>query len=702
MRLYRAASGLLPRGFPDDYGAGMEAMFRDEWRARTRVGRVVLVGRAAADLVWTAITVRVLGTHGTRLEGGTTMTMWTGWGMDLRTSLRALARAPLFTGSAALSLALGFGGVATVYALADQMLLDPIEGVRDADALVELTPAGLPYPVVQDYQRAMRTLSGVAAHRARTAALELGPGADPRPVPVGVVSANYFDVLGVSPERGRLLTPSDSLQGAPLVAVLSHAIWTELGRRDDVIGTDVRINGAAFRVVGVAPAGFSGLRLWTHPAVFIPVEGWNAASLGRTPTVDRRGWGWMAAVARLAPGASVAAAVEEVRDVAEQIVTAHPENEADLAQVGVVPARLRAADEAGGALPPLLLALGGMALLALLAAAANVANLLLSRATRRARELSVRAALGAGRARLARLAMVEYGLLVALGAALGLGLSVVALRALGAMPLPGGIRIDVAGFRPDPFYLTAACLLLLLVVAVAGIAPALASGRVSSSLAMSDRSGGGGPRGGRLRAGLAALQVGVSVVLLAGTLLFGQSIVRALGVDLRFTPEQLAVVRIDASLFRDDRAAASSAVSRLLEQIREQPGVDAASWSTVAPLTQDRETETFDIVGRAWPDRRPSVEINAVGGDFFEASGIPLVSGNAEAVAGPVRTPTVVVTESMARRYWPDESPVGATLAIMARSSRWRPWRPTRASTDSAVTPGRWSSACSPPCPRLR
>jgi cell division protein FtsX len=169
----------------------------------------------------------------------------------------------------------------------------------------------------------------------------------------------------------------------------------------------------------------------------------------------------------------------------------------------------------------------------------------------------------------------------------------------------------------------------------------------------------------RVRGFLAAAQVAAGVVLLAVTLLFGQSIVKALRVDLGFDASRMAVVHLDASLFKDDRAAVSRAVFGVTEEIRTRPGIDAASWSTVAPLTRDVEEESFDIVGRVWPDRRPVVEVNAVGGDFFDASGIPFIAGDPRAARGRVTTPVVVVTESMARRFWPDESPVGAHMVVM-------------------------------------
>jgi predicted permease len=665
VRLYgRAVARLLPDPFRSRYGPAMEAMFRDEWAARGATARVALGVRAIADVGWTAVAERLRASAGTL--GGGVATMWgNGMQMDLRTSLRTLRRSPLFTLAAALSLALGVGGVATVYALADHLLLDPIRGVAAPDRLVELSERALPYPVVQDLQgEALRSFTGIAAHRMRTVALELGGGVEARPVQLGIVTGNYFDLLGVAPARGRLLSPADTVPGSALSAVLSHGLWTEMGSPPDVTGTDVRINGTPFRVVGVAPRGFSGLRLWAQPAVWIAVESWPAVSLGRTPDVHSRGWGWTAVVARLAPGVQVGAATDEVRAAGARIGRAHPENDGVLEDVALIPSRTQAAEQASAVLQPLLLALGGMSLLALFAAAANVANLLLARATRRARELAMRVALGAGRGHLARLVAIEGALLVGLGSALGVAISALALRLLGAVRLPGDIRIGASGIAPDARVVLVGGALLVAVVAVSALAPMLTAMRVSAGLAGGDRSGGGAPKGVRLRRVLAGVQVAVGVVLLAGTLLFGQSIVRALSVDLGFDPTHMAVIGVDASLFRDGQDEAMVAVDRLLGEIRERPGVEAAAWSLTPPLSSGADQESFDIVGRAWPDRKPVVEVNAVGSDFFRASGIPLVAGDASAVEGSIAAPVVVVNESMAERYWPGISPVGSSVVI--------------------------------------
>jgi len=639
----------------------METMLRDEWRERGASGRAWLLVRAAVDLVGTAVSERLDdGSHG---EGRRKM-RWAEMGMDLRVSLRSLARTPMFTVTAVTSLALGVGGVATVYAVADRLLLRPLPGVRDPGSLVEIGPGSLPYPVVEDLAAGMGTLEGVAGHRMRTVALDPGGGGDARPVLAGIVTGSYFQLLGVTPVLGRALAPTDNVEGARPVAVLSHALWTEMGGGADVLGKELGVNGVAFTVVGVAPAGFGGLQLWRSPAFWMTVESWPTVSLGRTPDVHSRNWGWIAAVGRVREGVGVPAVVDQVRSVASAVAQAHPENRPDVEELRVVSSRTRAAGGAGDVLRPLLLALAGVVALGLAAAAANVANLLLARATHRARELGIRVALGADRFRLGRLLAVESTILVVLGGLVGFGLSVAAVHGLASVRLPGGVTLDAVGLRPDLRLLALAGSVLLLVTAVVGVTPAFSAARTGPGALVAVRSGGSRPSSLRLRAAFAAAQVAVGVILLAGTALFGRSMVRALGVDVGFDAARLGVVRVDGSLFRDDQAGAASALARLVEVLSEQPGVEAASWATVAPLTQDAEGESFDIVGRPWPGNPPTVEVSAVGPDFFRAAGIPLVRAMGGALGGMPDVPVVVVNETMARRFWPGGEALGSRIHI--------------------------------------
>lgn len=663
VRLYRAALRILPRSFRRQRGDAMVAMLAEEWHERSGASRGRLLVRAFVDLVWTAVATRMGRSRRREGRGG----LWDGLGMDLRSALRSLARAPLFTVAAVLSLALGVGGVATVYAVGDRLMLRPLESVADPEGLVAVEPGSFSYPAYREVAARAGSFSAMAAHRLRGVALDPGGGARPRPVEAGVVTGNYFDVLGVPAASGRLLTPDDNREGAPHTVVLSHALWSELGASPDVVGSTLHVNGVPFHVIGVAAPGFEGLRLWSRPALWIPVESWPAVSLGRTPDIDSWGWRWISIVGRLRPGVDRAEGSTEARAIAGEIDREQGRGVPDLEEVAVVPASNLAAGDTRDTLRTLLFALAGVVALALLAAASNVANLLLARGTRRRRELAVRAALGARRFHLARLVAVESTLLVTAGLAAGFLLSVLVLRGLALVELPGGLGVGGASLEADPRLFALAAAILAVVTGVAGIGPAVLAGRAGSpgGHGPAARGSTGGRVGVRLRAAFVAVEVAVAVVLLSGTALFGTSMLEALRVDLGFEPRGLAVARVDASLFVDDRPAASSAVQRLLRELAEGAAVEAVSWSTVPPLAPEEIRETFTIVGRPSPDAPPSVELNEVGSGFFRAAGIPLVRGARALGQRDVDTPMAVINEAMAARYWPGRDPVGQRITLM-------------------------------------
>ena len=657
IRLYRRALRLLPQAFRETRGDAMLAMLEDEWKERGSRGRVAVALRASVDLIGTAVATRVW------VDGAAGA--WSGGvNEDLRGSLRSLTRAPLFTAAAVLSLALGVGGVGTVYAVADRLMLRPIGGVFEPQRLIELVPGGISYPAYQDFAGGMRSLD-LAAHRMRPVALEPGRSAPPRPAQAALVSGNYFDVLGVSAALGRTLGESDNRASAASVTVLSNALWTELGRPDDVLGSTIRVNGTPYEVVGVAPADFTGLRLWVEPSLWITIESWPLASAGRTPDPSSRDWWWLQTVGRLQTGMTMAAATEDARSAAERIGEAYPDERGPLGGTQVVPLRTRAADSAGDVLGPMLLALAGVVALALLAAASNVANLLLARATMRGRELGIRAALGADRLRLGRLLAVESGVLVVAGLGVGFLLAALALRALATVQLPYGIGFEGAALRVDGRLLLLTAAMLAMVALVAGLSPALSASRTGPASLGSTRGATSGRWSLRLRGVFVSIQVMVGVVLLAGTALLGRSMSAAVRVDLGMDATRLGVIQVDASLFNEDAVGASQALNRLTQRLREEPGVDAASWSTVPPLTQGMDREGFGIVGRPWPEGGyQTVEVTAVGGEYFRTTRIRLVRGDVGGVDQP-NAPVAVINEAMARRYWPDQDPIGARLQIL-------------------------------------
>lgn len=637
----------------------MEAMFAEEWRERRGLGRALWGARALVDLAVTSVAARV--NHGEEGTGMERSGAGSGLPSDVRSALRGLRRAPLFTTTAVLSLGLGTGGVATVYGLADRLLLRPLEGVEAPGELVEVVPGGLPWPFYQELAPELESLASLAVHRTRSVAVETGD--EPRPARLGLVSGDFFRTLGLRAAHGRLLTPSDEGSGGQPVAVLSHDRWTALGAPLDLERVPLRVNDVALEVVGVAPAGFDGLRLGSTPAVWTTVPVWDRMSLGRTPDTGRAGWGWLAYVGRLGPGTTIEGASAELSAVASRIAASDPAYDR-LDALTLVPARTRYAEAAGGALRPLLLGLGGVVALALLAAGANVANLVLARATRRRRELRVRAALGAEPRHLARLLLVESALLAGGGLATGVALAWLAGRGIGALELPGGLTLEETGLRLDPALAVLAAGALAVVTLLVGVAPALLASRQGRPEPAGGRTSTGGRRALRLRSAFVAFQVAVGVVLLSGTSVLGGSVSRALDTDLGMDVSGLGVVTVDASLYQDDLPAASRALEGVLARLRDAPGVTAASWAGLPPLTPDAAIETVQVEGRPVPETRPVVEVNEVGPGFLEAAGIPLLRGRGvdeeTAASGGA-----VLSEAAARMLFADGDPLGARLRVM-------------------------------------
>lgn len=252
-----------------------------------------------------------------------------------------------------------------------------------------------------------------------------------------------------------------------------------------------------------------------------------------------------------------------------------------------------------------------------------------------------------------------------LGLAAGFLLSTVALQALGGLRLPGGLALEETALRVDGRLLLLAAGTLVLVTMLIGVAPALTAIRMDPGRLAPGRGTTGSRTNLQLRSWFVSLQVAISVVLLAGTAMFGRSLVEALDVDLGFDPNELGVMVVDASLFQEDRSSAARVIHQLVEVLEDHPGMAAASWATVAPLTRDEERETFRIIGRDMGDPTPSVEFNSVGADFFRAAGIPLVRGDGQALREPIAEPLLVVNEAMAARYWPEDDPMNGRVQIM-------------------------------------
>ncbi|HKG91127.1 MAG TPA: ABC transporter permease [Gemmatimonadaceae bacterium] len=610
---------------------------------------------------------------------------------DLRFATRQLVRSPGFALAAVVALALGIGANATLFALVDAVLLRPLPGVVAAERLVEGSSPSISYPAYVDFRDRVRTLAGLAGFREREMALGDGAaGAAPEVVTGVVATGNYFAVLGARAALGRTFAPPDDAPGAPPVAVVSDGFWRRrLGADPAAVGRTIVLNGAAVTVVGVAERGFRGTHVALAPDVWVPVAAWPHVAPGsmRRMDVNRRGWGWVTTVARLAPGATIGQAQAEMDAEGARQLAAYPRETDGNPAPRLYPATVAAAGPRGarGAIVGFSTVLFGIVALVLLVACASVANLLLARAARRRREMGVRLSLGAGRGRLVRQLLTESLLLAALAGAVALGATVLAMRAIGRVTVADGISLGALGLEMDARVIAFTTGLALFTGLAFGLAPAWRASRVdvitSLKAGSGDAGGGGGgggrgrAPGGRLRGGLVVVQVALSLVLLVGAGLFARGLQRALSLDTGYRAlDQVALAGASTGLTRWDAPRAAQFYRDVVARLEATPGVRAAAWTEMVPLSGEVNRESIGVPGYVpRPRERMSVELNIVGAHYFDAVGLAPSRGRVfDAAVGALINqgpPEAVVNESMAKRYWPTADAVGQQLRVMGLSA---------------------------------
>ncbi len=601
---------------------------------------------------------------------------------DLRYGLRVLRRSPVFAMVAILTLALGIGATAAIFQLIDTIGIRalPVENPRE---LVEVRPDGpqafgiydgfnarVTYPLFEELRVRQQALSAMFAWGA--ADLIVGRGADAQPVPVLWVSGNAFGVLGLSPERGRLLAPDDDRRGCGAsAAVVSYGFWqTHFGGRDDAIGSRLTIQQQPFTVIGVTPAGFNGLEIGQTFDIAIPL---CAAALwdGRLEWRDR--W-WLTVMGRLDPDWTIARANEHLRALSPGLLAAAEPSgySADLIEgyralrFGAIPAargvsRLRDSHAAS------LVWLLGLTGLVLLITCGNLATLLLARASARQREIAVRVAIGASRPRLISQMLTESLLVAAGGAVLALPIALTLARALVAFldtsvnPISLSLTVD---WRLMFFVASTAMLTVILF----GLLPALRVSLVDPLAAMRQASRGltVDRHRARFQRALVTAQVAVSLVLVVSALLFVQSFRNLAGVDIGFEQEGTLAVSffdLEGQALPVERKLAFQ--DQLTNEIRSVPGVAAAASSTHVPLSGGTWSHYFRVPGGAANDRKAS-RFAYVGPGYFETLQIPLRSGRPFTERDDARARrVVVVNESFVRSHLGGQNPLGATLRTL-------------------------------------
>ncbi|HEV2864468.1 MAG TPA: ABC transporter permease [Pyrinomonadaceae bacterium] len=599
---------------------------------------------------------------------------------DVRFALRRLSKSPGFTLVAVASLALGVGANTAIFSLVNAALLRPLP-VEDPGRLVSVSVTGpgdsmlaFSYPTYLDFRDRNEALSGLFAER--MAPMSLSRNGSNERVWGYLVTGNYFDVLGVKAVRGRTFTPEEDR--APLsspVAVLSHGCWQRrFGGDPGIVGQDITINDRRFKVVGVMPEGFGGAEVIYTPELWVPMTMQEWIEPGNA-WLDARSTQNIFAVGRLRDGVTREQAEASLNVLAAQLGREYPDTDegrrVTLVPPGFVVPQLRGAVVGFAAV--LMAAVG----LVLLAACANLANLLLARASSRRKEIAVCLALGASRWRLVRQLLTESAMLAFMGGAAGflLALWMTDLAAAYRPPINVPIWIEL---QPDWRVLAFTVGASLLTTLLFGLAPALQATRADLVPALKGTDEGRGRRRQLMRGGLVVAQVTLSLVLLVAAGLVVRSLGHLQKMNPGFEVENGLIMSFDLGLQGYDAARGREFTRKLVEQVRALPGVRSASLTDLFPLSLNYSTNTVYVEGG--PALRganvPQAMVSSVEHHYFEAAGVPLVSGRAfDEHDTKDATRVVVVNEALARRFFPGaDAPRGAVGKRISFQSPDGPW----------------------------
>jgi len=584
-------------------------------------------------------------------------------GRDARYGLRLLRRSPGFTAVAVAALALGIGANAAIFSVVDGVLLRPLP-FPEPDRIVAVeplstqsvrVPLSASYPDFFDWKAQSHSFTAMASRRG--IGMTMTGGSEAAHLAGQLVSSDFFTVLQTAPALGRAFVAADDRPGARVV-ILSHELWqTRFGSDPGILGRSITLEGRPHTVVGVMPRGFQ------FPLDERNAEFWTSLAMdteGEKPWTSNRGLTAMNVIARLRPGVSQESAQAEMNAIAANLARQYPDDDRYRAEARVIPELRRAV---GNVRTPLLVLLGAVGCV-LLIACANVANLLLARATTRHRELAIRAAIGAGRRRVARQLMTESLILSLLGGAAGLGLALFGTRALLRLASSNIPRLGQVGLDARVFAFTLG--ISLLTAVLFGVAPAMRLSR--TDLTESLKEGGRGSEGGvshnRFRAALVVAETAIAAVLLAGAGLLIASLRHLEGVHPGFSPRD--VVTFDTSLpetaYPEDKQ--SRFYDDLVSSVRARGGVRSAAAIFPLPLGDSHVGITFTIEGKPVPKSdEPAAAFRQVTPGYFTTMGIPILSGRdftpRDEKSAP---PVVIVNRALAARYFPGENALGKRI----------------------------------------
>jgi predicted permease len=616
---------------------------------------------------------------------------------DFRFAIRQLIKAPAFTIAAVIVLALGIGVNSAVFSLVHAVVFQS-KGYTQPEQVVQLYSQNkknpnsyrlFSYPTFQDIRQQNTVFTDVMAHNMPM--IGIGEKGNTRRTMAGVVSSNYFSVLGVAPVHGRAFLPEEETPGkAAHVAIVSDGYWKKHGRDPAVVGSEILINGHPFTVVGIMPAGFTGTTHIAGPEVWLPLsvhdDVMNDFQRSEAPApLSDRGGSRLFLVARLKPGVTLQTANAAMKTLASNFEQAYPVEHKD--QTFVVAPLPRFATgtkpsgdkEASGlnAVGALLL---GMAGVVLLVASLNLANMLLARGASRRKEIAVRLALGARRGRIVRQLLTEGLVLALIGGAFGILLALwstdLLIASLGTMA-----NVDIMHISgPTPALLAATFGFCLLGTLCFGLAPAL---KLSRSAALADLKEHAGEDVSRRRwkflprNPLVVVQLAFSLALVTAAALFMRGAGKAANVDIGLQTDRIFLAELDASLGGFEKARTRELYGTLLQRLRALPGVESASLSGTVPfgelsLGKSVQRHGIDVP----PDARPATaaegrafpaDFKTIDSHYFKTVGLPLLRGRtfSEAESTQPSGPAVaIIDEPLAKKLWPEGDALGQRISF--------------------------------------
>ncbi|MEK6321126.1 MAG: ABC transporter permease [Acidobacteriota bacterium] len=621
-------------------------------------------------------------------------TLW----QDLRYGFRVLRASPGFAAVAVLSLALGIGANTSIFSVVNAALLRPLP-VTEPDRLMfvfngtRTAPWGVSsYPDYIDYRDKNEVFSDLLTYSGITMSARADDQTDL--VSGSIVSGNFFDALGVRAALGRTFLPEEDLTpNTHPVAVISQGLWERrFGNDPKVIGQQLALNGHAFTIIGVAPAGFKGPEILENNDIWVPMM---MQALVRPPRggfsgdmnpdlLGRRGSRWLNIIGRLKPAVTPEQAQAAMTQLAAGLEQAYPDQNRNTI------ATLFPVSKVDPQAYTQLISVAGLLLavvaIVLLIACANVANLLLARASARRKEIAVRLAMGASRSRLVRQLLTESIMLSLAGGVVGLLLALWTIDLLKTATPPAGIFSFTLDYRLDGRVLAFTFALSLATGVIFGLLPALQASRPDLVPALKDEISAvaQGRRRFNLRNLLVVAQVALSLVLLIGAGLFLRSLKNAQDIDPGFEADRVLNAQLNINLLRYTKVQGQEFYRQVVERVEALPGVESASLARVVPLSGTGRGTSFQIEGQEAPENTVRSEgtgpqenpntasANVVGLRYFETLGIPLLRGRDFAAQDKDGAPlVVVVNEAFARRYFDNQEPLGKRVSFRGAQGPW-------------------------------